>query len=85
MAAPKMGDLPGPQGILGILNIGNNLVEIAALTSLVGSTAAESLALGNKGPAGLVWAMMTVFGSMSVVKLFIDCAREVTKPLANRR
>jgi hypothetical protein len=26
------------------------------------------LALGNKGPAGLVWATMTIFGSMSVVR-----------------
>jgi hypothetical protein len=55
---------------LGILNLGNGLVEIAALTSLVGSAAAQSLALGDKGPAGLVWATMTIFGMMSIVTLF---------------
>jgi hypothetical protein len=49
-------------------NIGNGFIEIAALTSLIGSTTAQRLALGNKGPAGLVWATMTVFGSMSVVR-----------------
>ena len=58
----------------GPFNLGNSLVEIAALTSLIGSTAAESLALGDKGPAGLVWAMMTVFGAMPVVKQFIATA-----------
>jgi len=55
---------------LGILNFGNGLIEIAALTSLVGSAAAQSLALGDKGPAGLVWATMSIFGMMSIVALF---------------
>lgn len=59
---------------LGSFNFGNGLIEISALTSLIGSTAADSLALGDKGPAGLVWATMTVFGVMSVVKLFIATA-----------
>jgi hypothetical protein len=55
---------------LGSINLGNGLVEIAALTSLIGSAAAESLALGDKGPGGFAWAMMTIFGALSVVKLF---------------
>ncbi|KAJ5408072.1 hypothetical protein N7509_001955 [Penicillium cosmopolitanum] len=59
------------KGALSSFNFGGSLVEITALTSLIGSTAAESLALGEKGPAGLVWAMMTVFGAIPVVKLFI--------------
>lgn len=49
-------------------NIGNGFIEIAALTSLIGSATAQALALGNKGPAGLVWATMTIFGGMSVVR-----------------
>lgn len=49
-------------------NFGNGFIEIAALTSLVGSAAAQALILGNKGPAGIVWATMTIFGGMSVVK-----------------
>jgi len=51
--------------ILGLFNLGNGLIEVAALTSLVGSAAAQSLALGDKGPAGLVWATMTIFSAMS--------------------
>ncbi|KAF7317872.1 Nad kinase [Mycena kentingensis (nom. inval.)] len=46
----------------------NNLVEIGALTALVGSAAAESLALGNRGIAGLAWAGSSSFGAVSVVK-----------------
>jgi hypothetical protein len=51
-----------------VANLGNGLVEIAALTSLIGSETAERLVLGNKGPAGLVWATITTFGGASVVK-----------------
>jgi hypothetical protein len=65
-----MANATDPVSALGILNLGNGLVEIAALTSLVGSAAAQSLALGDKGPAGLVWATMTIFGMMSIVALF---------------
>jgi hypothetical protein len=53
---------------LGSFNLGNGLVEIAALTSLVGSATAQALALGTKGAAGLVWSTMTIFGAMSVVR-----------------
>jgi hypothetical protein len=52
----------------GSFNIGNGFIEIAALTSLIGSTTAQALVLGNKGVAGLVWATMTIFGGMSVVR-----------------
>jgi hypothetical protein len=55
----------------GIFNLGNGLIEIATLTSLIGSTAAQSLALGDKGPAGLVWATMSIFGAMSIALIFI--------------
>lgn len=50
------------------LSIGSGLIEIAALTALVGSATAESLTLGNKGAAGLAWAAMSTFGALSVVK-----------------
>lgn len=76
MSPPSMSNSTRTQDKLGLgsFNLGNGLIEITALTSLIGSTAADSLALGNKGPAGLVWAMMSVFGAMSVIKLFISTA-----------
>jgi hypothetical protein len=76
MTPPSRSNSTEPQGGLGLgsFNFGNGLIEITALTSLIGSTAADSLALGNKGPAGLVWSMMSVFGAMSVIKLFIATA-----------
>jgi hypothetical protein len=51
---------------LSIFNFGNGLIEIVALTSLIGSTAAQSLAIGDKGPAGLAWATMTIFGAKAL-------------------
>jgi hypothetical protein len=55
-------------GSTSFLNVGNGLIEIAALTALIGSATAESLTLGNKGAAGLAWAAMSTFGALSVVK-----------------
>ncbi|KAJ7288974.1 hypothetical protein C8J57DRAFT_1281793 [Mycena rebaudengoi] len=49
-------------------SLSNNLVEIGALTALVGSTVAESLVLGNRGAAGVAWAATSSFGTISVVK-----------------
>jgi hypothetical protein len=69
-----MANATDPGSTLGLFNLGNGLIEIAALTSLIGSAAAESLALGDKGPTGLVWATMTIFGAMSVVTLFTATA-----------
>lgn len=51
-----------------VFNLGNGLIEISALTSMIGSGTALRLALGNKGPGGFVWATMSSFGAMSVVK-----------------
>lgn len=50
------------------LNFGNNLIDIAAITTLVGAITAESLALGSRGAAGLPWAAMSSFGSFYLVK-----------------
>ena len=50
------------------LNLGGGLIEIAAWTALIGSTREESLVLGNKGAAGLVWGTMSVFGALSVIR-----------------
>jgi hypothetical protein len=55
-------------GSTSFLNVGSGLIEIAALTALIGSATAESLTLGNKGAAGLAWAAMSTFGALSVVK-----------------
>lgn len=46
----------------------NGLVEISALTTLIGSSAAASLVLGSRGPSGLAWATMSAFGMIAVVK-----------------
>ena len=49
-------------------NFSGGLVEIAALTTLIGSAAAEALVLGDRGGAGLAWAGMSAFGILSLVK-----------------
>ena len=49
-------------------------MELAALTTLVGSQTAEYLALGDRGPVGLPWACMSAFGSFSVVRTCITGA-----------
>ncbi|KAJ6490068.1 hypothetical protein C8R45DRAFT_929364 [Mycena sanguinolenta] len=46
----------------------NNLVEVSALTALIGSSVAESMVLGNRGSGGLAWAATSSFGTISVVK-----------------
>ncbi|KAI0296915.1 hypothetical protein B0F90DRAFT_1669651 [Multifurca ochricompacta] len=56
------------------INLGNGLVPFAALTTLIGSDIAETLALGERGPAGLVWSIASVFGAPSVIKAFISGA-----------
>ncbi|KAL8829985.1 MAG: hypothetical protein Q9170_005942 [Blastenia crenularia] len=55
-------------------NFGGGLIEIAALTALIGSTTAESLVLGNRGAAGLLWGTMSSFGALSVIKACIAAA-----------
>lgn len=50
------------------LQVAGGLVEIAALTALVGATTAESLVLGDRGAAGMPWAAMSSFGSLFLVK-----------------
>ena len=57
-----------------ILNFGNGLIEIAALTTLIGSSAAGDLILGNRGAAGLVWGSISAFGSSSVIKACASAA-----------
>ena len=53
---------------------GNGLIEIAALTTLIGSQTAEYLALGDRGPIGLPWACLSAFGSFSVIRACITGA-----------
>ncbi|KAA6406887.1 MAG: hypothetical protein FRX48_09385 [Lasallia pustulata] len=49
-------------------SLSNGLVEIAALTTIIGSKNAEALTLGARGAAGLPWAMLSSFGALSVVR-----------------
>ncbi|KAH8818792.1 hypothetical protein DL96DRAFT_1534294 [Flagelloscypha sp. PMI_526] len=53
---------------------GNGMVEIAALTTLVGSSSAEILMFGTRGSAGLPWAAMSAFGALSIVRACISGA-----------
>jgi hypothetical protein len=50
------------------------LIEVAALTALIGSTTAESLILGDYGAAGMPWAAMSSFGSLFLIKACIAAA-----------
>ncbi|KAJ7165524.1 hypothetical protein C8R43DRAFT_1232587 [Mycena crocata] len=59
---------PSTGGFLASFSFGNNLVEISALTALIGSSVAESLVVGNRGAAGIAWAATSSFGTVSVVK-----------------
>ena len=63
-----------PPTHLSSFNLGGGLIEIAALTALIGSTTAESLILGNKGAAGLVWGTMSVFGALTIIRACIAAA-----------
>lgn len=56
------------------LNLGGGLIEIGALTALIGSTTAASLVLGNKGAAGLLWGTMSIFGALSIIKACVAAA-----------
>ncbi|KIM45674.1 hypothetical protein M413DRAFT_345605 [Hebeloma cylindrosporum] len=56
------------------LNFGNGLIEIAALTTLIGSSTAGELILGNRGAAGLVWGSISAFGASSVIKASASAA-----------
>jgi len=69
MAADPTGSLPLPK-----FNIGNGLINIAALTALVGSSTVEALVLGNRGAAGLPWAALSIFGNLSVLKACVTGA-----------
>ncbi|KAJ7478683.1 hypothetical protein B0H11DRAFT_2234146 [Mycena galericulata] len=55
-------------GLFASFNFSNNLVEVGALTALVGSSVAESLVLGNRGAAGIAWAPTSSFGTISIIK-----------------
>ncbi|KAF8904720.1 hypothetical protein CPB84DRAFT_1960707 [Gymnopilus junonius] len=59
---------------LSSLNFGNGLIEIAALTTLIGSSTAGDLVLGNRGAAGLVWGTISAFGTSSVIKACASAA-----------
>jgi len=59
----------GADGVLGQSGLfGSGLVEITALTTLIGSSTTEQLTLGDRGAAGLSWAGMSMFGSISIMK-----------------
>lgn len=56
------------------LGVGSGIIEIAALTALVGSTTAESLILGDRGAIGMAWAAMSSFGSLFLIRACLAAA-----------
>ena len=54
------------------MNISGGLVEIAALTAVIGGSTAELIALGNRGACGLPWVAMSSFGSIFIIKACIS-------------
>ncbi|KIK65906.1 hypothetical protein GYMLUDRAFT_239586 [Collybiopsis luxurians FD-317 M1] len=56
------------------INLGNGLIDLGALTTIIGSTVAESLVLGNKGSAGVSWSAMSAFGTFSIIRACIGAA-----------
>jgi hypothetical protein len=52
-------------------NPGSGVVEIAALTALVGVSTVESLVLGDRGAAGLPWAAQSSFGVIFLIQACI--------------
>lgn len=53
-------------------DVGNGLIEIAALTAIIGSITAASLVLGSRGAADLPWAVMSTFGAFHVVTACVE-------------
>ena len=52
-------------------SLAGGVIEIAALTALIGSSTAELLILGGRGAGGVVWASMSIFGVYAVIKACI--------------
>lgn len=54
--------------------LAGGIIEIAALTTLIGASTAESLMLGSRGAAGVLWASMSVFGVVALIKAAVTAA-----------
>lgn len=48
--------------------LAGGVIEIAALTTLLGAPTAESLVLGSRGASGILWASMSIFGIYAVIR-----------------
>lgn len=55
-------------------SFGSSFIDFTALTNLIGSTAAESLILGNHGAGGVAWATTSAFGLALVIRACISGA-----------
>ncbi|KAF9063764.1 hypothetical protein BDP27DRAFT_1367766 [Rhodocollybia butyracea] len=77
MSTSNSSPVPSSESLLAILpllNLGNSLMNFGALMTVVGSTVAESLVLGNRGTAGISWAAMSAFGTFSIVRACMGAA-----------
>ncbi|KAF8810451.1 hypothetical protein BYT27DRAFT_7336684 [Phlegmacium glaucopus] len=59
---------------LQVPNFGNGFVELAMLTTLVGSATSETMVLGDHGAAGLAWATMSAFGTGRIISACLSGA-----------
>jgi hypothetical protein len=55
-------------------SLSNGLVDITTLTALIGSSTAASLMLGSRGAAGLPYAALSAFGTVSIIQVCISAA-----------
>ena len=63
------GGAGGQSGLLG-----SGLIEITALTTLIGSSTTEQLTLGERGAGGLSWVGMSMFGSISILRSCVSAS-----------
>lgn len=54
--------------------IGGNLVEISAVSTIIGAPIAEALIHGLKAACGIVWAPMSCFGQIHVIKACLSAS-----------
>jgi hypothetical protein len=77
----------GGSGIVTPNFLQNGLLELTALTTIIGSSVAEELAFGNRGAVGLAWVGMSTFGSLYIARACVaasmPCWLRVTLGLRN--
>ena len=63
----------GPDDVFSF-SFGSTFIDITALTTLIGSSAAEALILGDHGAAGVAWATTSAISLIWVIRACIGAA-----------